>query len=69
MDILALIGAVLAFAAIIIGNSLEGGQFAALVNAPAFIIVVGGTLGAIVLQTPLPRLSRAAQLLVWVILP
>lgn len=69
MDILALIGAVLAFAAIIIGNSLEGGQFAALVNAPAFIIVVGGTLGAIVLQTPLPRLARAAQLLVWVILP
>ena len=69
MDILALVGAVVAFAAILIGNSLEGGQIAALIDGPAFIIVMGGTLGAIVLQTPLKRLRRACGMLVWVVKP
>ena len=69
MDILAIVGALIAFAAVILGNSLEGGQFAALVDAPAFIIVIGGTLGAILLQTPLKRLIRAANLCVWVVRP
>ena len=69
MDVLALLGAVIAFAAVIVGNSLEGGQLAALLNAPAFLIVVGGTLGAIILQTPLSRLLRALAILRWVVQP
>ncbi|NKB98009.1 MAG: flagellar motor protein [Pseudomonadales bacterium] len=69
MDILAVVGAVLAFAAIIMGNSLEGGTFASLLDGPAFIIVIGGTLGAIILQTPYERLKRSVSLLSWVLIP
>ena len=69
MDLLALAGAVIAFAAIAFGNSLEGGQLSALLDLPAFIIVVGGTLGATILQTPWARLGRAVKLLRWVVLP
>jgi chemotaxis protein MotA len=69
MDILALLGAAVAFAAIILGNSLEGGQIGALLDGPAALIVLGGTLGAVILQTPKSRLQRACNLVRWVILP
>lgn len=69
MDILAIIGAVIGFTAIILGNSLEGGHFAALVDFPAFVIVMGGTLGATMLQAPWTRLSRALRMLPWVVVP
>ena len=69
MDILAIIGAVIAFAAVVGGNSLEGGQLSALLDGPAGVIVIGGTLGAVILQTPLNRLTRAWHMLRWVIVP
>ncbi|MEM7079552.1 MAG: flagellar motor protein [Pseudomonadota bacterium] len=69
MDILAIIGAIIAFSAIILGNALEGGQLSALLNGPAFIIVIGGTLGAVCLQTPFVQLRRAGRLAGWVLKP
>ena len=51
MDILSIVGVVLGFAAIIGGNYLEGGVISALLNLPAAVIVIGGTLGAAMLQT------------------
>ncbi|KUM44251.1 flagellar motor protein [Pseudomonas sp. EpS/L25] len=69
MDVLSLIGILLAFTAIMGGNLLEGGSFGALANAPAALIVVGGTLGAVLLQTRLPVLRRALTMLVWVFTP
>lgn len=69
MDAIAVIGAVLAFAAIVGGNYLDGGQIGALLNTPAVVIVIGGTLGAVMLQTPLARLQRAAVLTRWVVVP
>ncbi len=69
MDGLAIAGVCLAFIAIIGGNFLEGGQLSALLNTPAVIIVFGGTLGAVVLQTPRSRLIDAARMLRWVLLP
>ena len=48
MDILTLIGVIIGFAAIIGGNFLEGGHIDALLNGPAAIIVLGGTIGAAV---------------------
>ena len=57
------------FAAIIGGNYLEGGTLAALVNVPAAIIVIGGTLGAAMLQTPWQGLKLAASRLAWVFSP
>jgi len=69
MDLLSIVGVILGFAAIIGGNYLEGGTIAALVNVPAAIIVVGGTLGAAMLQTPWQSLKLAASHLRWVFSP
>ncbi len=66
MDILSLIGVVLAFVAIVGGNSIEGGSATALMNGAAALIVLGGTLGAVLLQTPLAVFRRALYLLRWV---
>ncbi|MEI6415745.1 MAG: flagellar motor protein [Pseudomonadota bacterium] len=61
-DPLSLIGALLGTLAVIGGNALEGGQIASLVNGPAMVIVIGGTVGATLLQTPLPIFLRALKL-------
>ncbi len=58
MDVLSVIGLVLAFVAIVGGNFLEGGHVGSLLNGPAALIVVGGTLGAAFLQTPVPVFKR-----------
>ncbi|MCK5191090.1 MAG: flagellar motor protein [Methylococcales bacterium] len=55
MDILSILGVVLGFAAILGGNFLEGGALSALINLPALVIVLGGTLGATFLHFP-PRI-------------
>ncbi len=62
MDLLSVIGVILAFAAIIGGNALEGGHISSLVNGPALVIVVGGTIGAILLQTPIRDFLHALRL-------
>lgn len=69
MDVLSLVGLILALVAIIGGNFLEGGHVGALANGPAALIVVGGTLAAALLQTPVPVLKRAVVMLRWVVLP
>lgn len=69
MDVLSLIGILLAFIAILGGNFLEGGSLGVLLNAPAALIVVGGTLAACLLQTPLRTLKRAVGVLHWVLFP
>ncbi len=62
MDILSIIGVIVAFGAILGGNALEGGQIDSLANGPALVIVFGGTIGAIMLQTPLPIFLHALRL-------
>ena len=69
MDILSLIGVMLGFAALIGGNFLEGGSWQSLANGPAALIVIGGTLGAAMLQTPWLRLRRAITIFPWVFAP
>ncbi len=69
MDTVAVIGAIVAVGAILGGNALEGGTFAALMDVPALVIVLGGTLGAVVLQTPKEDLKRAWLMLRWVVKP
>ena len=61
MDILSIIGVILAFVAIIGGNYLEGGHASALLNGPAALIVIGGTLGAAFIQTPHQRNKNRKQ--------
>ncbi len=69
MDILTLIGVIVAFGAILVGQQLEGGHLATLINGPAFLIVFGGTLGAVMVQTPLHIFLRAMKMAVWVFKP
>jgi chemotaxis protein MotA len=69
MDVLSLIGIVLAFVAILGGNYLEGGHVGALVNGPAALIVIGGTLGAAFLQAPVHVLKRSGVVIRWIFLP
>jgi chemotaxis protein MotA len=69
MDVLSLIGIVLAFVAILGGNYLEGGHVGALINGPAASIVIGGTLGAAFLQAPVHVLKRSGVVIRWIFLP
>lgn len=67
MDVLSIVGLVLAFTAIIGGNYLEGGHAGALLNGPAALIVIGGTLAAGFIQTPAATLRRAIAILRWIV--
>ena len=69
MDIMSLIGVIISMGAIFGGNILEGGHTDSLMQLTAFVIVFGGTLGAVLLQTPLPIFVRSMKMLVWVFLP
>lgn len=69
MDILSLLGIIVAFAALLGGNFLEGGALQSLVNIPAALIVFGGTVGAALLQTPMMTLKRSLNLFSWVFKP
>ena len=69
MDALSVIGIIVAFVAILGGNYLDGGHIEALVNGPAIVIVLGGTIGAILLQTPPQVFSHGIRMLKWVIIP
>ena len=69
MDKLSFVGVIIGFGAILGGNFLEGGHLGALLNLPAILIVLGGTLGASMLQTPFASLSRAMAITSWVFFP
>ena len=65
MDILSIIGLILGIAAIILGQYLEGGHISTLINGPAMLIVMGGTFGAVMLQSPFSTFMRAMRILFW----
>ena len=69
MDILSFIGVAVAFAAILGGNWLEGGHLDTLANGPAMLIVLGGSIGAVLLQTPLNLFLRGMRMLGMVFMP
>ena len=61
MDKISLAGLVIALVAIIGGQVLEGGQVSSLVQPSALLIVLGGTLGAVLLQSPLHVFRRGIR--------
>jgi chemotaxis protein MotA len=69
MDILSIVGIVLALVAIVGGAILKGSSAGALVGSAAFVIVVIGTLAASLVQTPLPTFLRAWKIVGWVFMP
>jgi chemotaxis protein MotA len=69
MDFLTVVGAVLALGAIIGGNLLEGGQIGSLLQLTAGVIVLGGTFGAVMVQTPLPIFLKSIRMVTWTLFP
>ncbi len=69
MDALSIIGILLALGAILVGQSLEGGHVYSLLNGPAALIVLGGSVGATMLQTPLTVFFQAMRSIRWVFKP
>ncbi|KPK39042.1 MAG: flagellar motor protein [Gammaproteobacteria bacterium SG8_47] len=69
MDSLSLIGLLLGVSAILVGQYLEGGHIGTLVNGPAALIVIGGTFGAVMLQSPLPVFLRGMQAVRYIFAP
>jgi chemotaxis protein MotA len=69
MDMLSIFGVIIAFSALIGGNFLEGGSWRSLINGSAALIVIGGTLGAAMLQTPKESVKRALNLFSWIFIP
>jgi len=69
MDKLSLVGLALAAVAIVGGQLLEGGSLGSLLQLAAFMIVIGGTIAAVMVQSPLPVFVDGARLGKWVILP
>ncbi len=59
MDILSILGIILSIGAIVGGQHLEGGHISSIMQGTAALIVVGGTVGAVMLQFPLPVFLKA----------
>lgn len=66
MDILSILGFFVGISAILLGIVLDGGAISSLVNIPALIIVLGGTLGATLLQFPPAVFIRSIKMLSWI---
>jgi chemotaxis protein MotA len=69
VDRTSFIGLALGIAAILGGQILEGGTLSALVQVTAFVIVIGGTLGAVMLQSTPPVFLAGLRMLPWVFRP
>jgi len=67
IDILTILGLIIGVSAILLGQQLEGGKLSTLINGPAALIVIGGTLGAVMLQSPMMVFIRAIKMSWWTI--
>ena len=69
MDKISLAGLAIGLVAIIGGQILEGGHVGSLVQPTALLIVLGGTLGAVLLQSPFHIFRRGMAMAKWVWVP
>lgn len=69
MDKISLAGIAIGLFAIIGGQILEGGHVGSLVQPTALLIVLGGTLGAVLLQSPIHVFRRGMKMVKWVWVP
>ncbi|GHU28951.1 flagellar motor protein [Betaproteobacteria bacterium] len=69
MDKISIFGLLLGLAAIIGGQVFEGGHIDSLFQPTALLIVLGGTLGAVMLQSPYAVFVRGVRMLRWVWFP
>lgn len=69
MDKISVLGILIGVVAIVGGQVLEGGHIGSLSQPTALLIVVGGTLGAVMLQSPYATFARGVRMVKWVWFP
>lgn len=69
MDFNSIIGVVIALIAVFGGQALEGGHPGSLIQLTAFTVVLGGTLGAVLLQSPVRQFVLGMKMSRWVFVP
>jgi len=69
MDKISILGLIVSVLAIVGGQLLEGGHIDSLVQPTAFLIVVGGTLGAVMLQSPFDTFMTGLRMSAWLFFP
>ena len=69
MDKISVFGLLLGLLAIVGGQVLEGGHVASLAQPTALLIVLGGTMGAVMLQSPYAIFVRGIRMVRWVWYP
>ena len=69
MDKISVFGLILGIVAIVGGQVLEGGHVASLAQPTALLIVLGGTMGAVMLQSPYAVFLRGIRMVSWVWFP
>ncbi|BBP03816.1 flagellar motor protein [Sulfuriferula plumbiphila] len=69
MDWGSLAGVALALTAVLVAHLLDGGHIGSLVQPAAFVVVVIGTIGAVLLQNRMPVFVRGVRMARWVFAP
>lgn len=69
MDKISIAGLLLGIVAIVGGQVLEGGHVGSLSQPTALLIVLGGTMGAVMLQSPYATFLRGIRMVRWVWYP
>ena len=69
MDKISVLGLMLGIVAIVGGQLLEGGNVGSLSQPTALLIVLGGTMGAVMLQSPYATFMRGMRMMRWVWYP
>jgi chemotaxis protein MotA len=69
MDRISVVGLLLGILAIVLGQVMEGGHIGSLIQPTAFFIVIGGTLGAVMLQSSPRTFFLGMRMARWVFSP
>ncbi|NWG32117.1 MAG: flagellar motor protein [Rhodocyclaceae bacterium] len=69
MDKISIAGLALGLTAILLGQVLEGGHIGSLLQPTAFLIVIGGTVGAVMLQSPWQVFVTGLRMGKWIFVP
>lgn len=69
VDFSSITGILIALIAVLGGQVLEGGSPASLIQSTSLAVVLGGTLGAVLLQSPLRQFLLGMKMSKWILIP
>lgn len=68
-DILTPVGIFLGIGALLVAEHMEGGTIASLIDLPAVLIVIGGTIAATMIQSHMTTFLKAIKMFSWIVRP